>query len=273
MDERRARGRVGAGRVGAGRWQRWRAHRSTTALRRGLLISDQGAADNGRRAAPHRCSRWCERWRRFGPTRLLVKLAECRLCRRRRPDLGHRDDRCGRGDCRAASDVLLVGQDRIPELIVEAGTLDVGEQVLARVDHLTRHKTEATTPPATCSRLAARARGQPCAPGRLLRGPGQAALRLQPRARVEREELRDVEDRVNAWIARNDPSARSQPRSTRPGGSVRWHCSARSTARRCGWSRSAKGILARAVRRHARALDRRDRRVSHSPRDLELRQR
>ena len=36
------------------------------------------------------------------------------------------------------------------------------------------------------------------------------------------------------------PCARSRPRSTRPGGSARWRCSARSTATSCAWSRSAR---------------------------------
>ncbi len=78
------------------------------------------------------------------PTRLLVKLAESPFYAAgggQISDIGTIE--CERGDCRArVEDVLLVGQDRIPEVIVEAGTLDVGEQVLARVDHLTRHKTE-----------------------------------------------------------------------------------------------------------------------------------
>ena len=128
---------------------------------------------------------------------------------------------------------------------------------------------------APAARGAARAARRARPPGGLLRRAGQAALRLQPRpARSATQELRDVEDQVNEWIARaTTRCARSRRRSTRPSGSARWRCSARSTATSCAWWRSATGLLARAVRRHARALDRGDRDASRSPARVERGQR
>ena len=54
---------------------------------------------------------------------------------------------------------------------------------------------------------------------------------------LRREELRDVEARVNEWVAADCPCARSRRRSTRRARSARWPCSAKSTATGCGWSR------------------------------------
>ena len=66
-------------------------------------------------------------------------------------------------------------------------------------------------PPA---RGAAPAPGHARPPGRLLRRARQAALRLHPRPAAHPDELRDVEDQVNAWIAQ-PPGARADDHARR----------------------------------------------------------
>ena len=92
-------------------------------------------------------------------------------------------------------------------------------------------------PPA---RGAARAPRHPRAPGRLLRRPRQAALRLHPRLAADRRgRARGRGPRQRDGSSPTSRCARSRRRSTRPATSARWPCSARSTATSCGWSRSA----------------------------------
>jgi alanyl-tRNA synthetase len=114
---------------------------------------------------------------------------------------------CAHGDCRArVEDVLVVGQDRIPEVIIEAGTLDVGEQVLARVDHLARHKTECNHTATHLLQAALRERvGSHVRQAGSYVGPDKLRFDFSHGQALSAEELRDVEDRVNAWIAHNDP--------------------------------------------------------------------
>jgi alanyl-tRNA synthetase len=142
------------------------------------------------------------------PTRLLVKLAESPFYAAgggQISDVGTIE--CEHGDCRArVEDVLTVGQDRIPEVIVEQGTLEPGEQVLARVDHLARHATEANHTATHLLQAALRERlgGHVRQAGSYV-GPDKLRFDFSHGQALTEEELRDVEDRVNAWIARNDP--------------------------------------------------------------------
>jgi len=142
------------------------------------------------------------------PTRLLVKLEESPFYAAgggQISDVGTIE--CAHGDCRArVEDVLIVGEDRIPEVIVEAGTLDVGEQVLARVDHLRRHKTECNHTATHLLQAALRERvGSHVRQAGSYVGPDKLRFDFSHGQALSEEELRDVEDRVNAWIARNDP--------------------------------------------------------------------
>jgi alanyl-tRNA synthetase len=142
------------------------------------------------------------------PARLLVKLAESPFYAAgggQISDVGTIE--CEHGDCRArVQDVLIVGQDRIPEVIVEAGTLAVGEQVLARVDHLTRHETECNHTATHLLQAALRERvGSHVRQAGSYVGPDKLRFDFSHGQALSAEELRDVEDRVNGWIARNDP--------------------------------------------------------------------
>jgi alanyl-tRNA synthetase len=142
-----------------------------------------------------------------GPRRLLVKLAESPFYAAgggQVSDVGTIE--CEDGDCRArVEDVLLVGEDRIAEVIVEEGTLQVGEQVLARVDHLKRHETECNHTATHLLQAALRERvgGHVRQAGSYV-GPDKLRFDFSHGQALSAEELRDVEDRVNEWIARND---------------------------------------------------------------------
>jgi alanyl-tRNA synthetase len=140
--------------------------------------------------------------------RLLVKLAESPFYAAgggQISDVGTIE--CQHGDCRArVENVLFVGEDRIPEVIVEAGTLEVGEQVLARVDHLVRHETECNHTATHLLQAALRERvGSHVRQAGSYVGPDKLRFDFSHGQALSDEELRDVEDRVNAWIARNDP--------------------------------------------------------------------
>ena len=98
----------------------------------------------------------------------------------------------------------------------------------------------ATTPPRTCcTRRCASGSARTCARPAPTSGPDKLRFDFTHGERLSAEELRDVEERVNGWIA-GEPRrcARSRRRATRPRRSARWRCSARSTATGCGWSRS-----------------------------------
>jgi alanyl-tRNA synthetase len=142
------------------------------------------------------------------PKRLLVKLAESPFYAAgggQVSDVGTIE--CEHGDCRArVEDVLFLGEDRVPEVLVEAGTLEVGEQVLARVDHLARHKTECNHTATHLLQAALRERiGSHVRQAGSYVGPDKLRFDFSHGQALSAEELRDVEDRVNGWIARNDP--------------------------------------------------------------------
>jgi alanyl-tRNA synthetase len=209
MQEQRARGRGGAGRVGAvatsgidttgsfddGVPTRFTGYETevqptTVVAIRTLEQTDEGNGGGGSSAA-----------------RLLVKLAESPFYAAgggQISDVGTIE--CEHGDCRArVEDVLTVGEDRIPEVIVEAGTLDVGEQVLARVDHLARHKTACNHTATHLLQAALRERvGSHVRQAGSYVGPDKLRFDFSHGQALSAEELGDVEDRVNAWIARND---------------------------------------------------------------------
>jgi alanyl-tRNA synthetase len=208
MERQRARGRGGAVRVGAGaadtpgglgslddgaptRFTGYETEVQPTTVVAVRRLD--GASDGGDGALP---------------TRLLVKLAESPFYAAgggQISDVGMIE--CEHGDCRArVEDVLIVGQDRIPEVVVEAGTLDVGEQVLARVDHLARHKTECNHTATHLLQAALRERvGSHVRQAGSYVGPDKLRFDFSHGQALSAEELHDVEDRVNEWIARNDP--------------------------------------------------------------------
>jgi alanyl-tRNA synthetase len=114
---------------------------------------------------------------------------------------------CERGDCRArVEDVVAVGQDRVLKVVLEQGELEQGEPVLARVDHLRRHATEANHTATHLLQAALRERiGAHVRQAGSYVGPDKLRFDFSHGHSLSAEELRDVEDRVNEWIAHNDP--------------------------------------------------------------------
>ena len=81
-----------------------------------------------------------------------------------------------------------------------------GERVLARVDHLARHATECNHTATHLLQAALRERlGSHVRQAGSYVGPDKLRFDFSHGQALSAEELRDVEDRVNDWIARNDP--------------------------------------------------------------------
>jgi alanyl-tRNA synthetase len=114
---------------------------------------------------------------------------------------------CDEGDCRArVTDVIRRGEDQLVEVELDAGTLRAGEHVLARVDRRIRHATEANHTATHLLQAALRERlGSHIRQAGSYVGPDKLRFDFSHGQGLTAEELRDVEDRVNEWISRNDP--------------------------------------------------------------------
>jgi alanyl-tRNA synthetase len=114
---------------------------------------------------------------------------------------------CEHGDCRArVREVFRLGDDQALSVVIEQGELEPGEQVLAAVDHRARHATEANHTATHLLQAALRERiGSHVRQAGSYVGPDKLRFDFSHGQGLTDEELRDVEDRVNEWIARNDP--------------------------------------------------------------------
>jgi alanyl-tRNA synthetase len=114
---------------------------------------------------------------------------------------------CERGDCRArVQEVYRLGEDQVLSVAVERGELAPSEPVLARVDHAARHATQCNHTATHLLHAALRARlGSHVRQAGSYVGPDKLRFDFTHGGALSGEELRDVEDQVNAWIARADP--------------------------------------------------------------------
>ncbi|HEU0250408.1 MAG TPA: alanine--tRNA ligase, partial [Solirubrobacteraceae bacterium] len=114
---------------------------------------------------------------------------------------------CERGDCRArVQDVYRLGEDQVLSVVLERGELEPNEPVLARVDHATRHATQCNHTATHLLHAALRARlGNHVRQAGSYVGPDKLRFDFNHGGGLSTEELRDVEDQVNAWIAHADP--------------------------------------------------------------------
>jgi alanyl-tRNA synthetase len=114
---------------------------------------------------------------------------------------------CEHGDCRARVErVFRLGEDQTLAVVVERGSLNPDEPVLARVDHAARHATECNHTATHLLHAALRERlGAHVRQAGSYVGPDKLRFDFSHSQGLTAEELRDVEDRVNGWILANDP--------------------------------------------------------------------
>jgi len=140
--------------------------------------------------------------------RYLVKLAESPFYAAGGGQVADKGTiECEDGDCRArVEDVFRLGEDQVLAVVLERGELKPDERVLARVDRMARHATEANHTATHLLQAALRERlgGHVRQAGSYV-GPDKLRFDFSHGQGLTESELRDVEDQVNAWIARNDP--------------------------------------------------------------------
>jgi alanyl-tRNA synthetase len=114
---------------------------------------------------------------------------------------------CADGDCRArVDDVLRLGDDQVVALVPERGALEVGERVHAVVDRAIRHATECNHTATHLLHAALRGRlGFHVRQAGSYVGPDKLRFDFTHGSALTPEELRDVEDQVNAWILADQP--------------------------------------------------------------------
>jgi alanyl-tRNA synthetase len=114
---------------------------------------------------------------------------------------------CETGECRArVRDVFRLGDDQALEVVLEEGELKPGERVLAAVDHAARHATECNHTATHLLHAALRERlGSHVRQAGSYVGPDKLRFDFSHSQALSEQERKDVEDRVNDWIARNDP--------------------------------------------------------------------
>jgi alanyl-tRNA synthetase len=141
-------------------------------------------------------------------SRVLVKLAESPFYA---PGGGQVADagtiECAHGDCLArVEEVFRLGDDQALVVRIEAGELHGGEEVLAKVDRRERHATECNHTATHLLQAALRERvGSHVRQAGSYVGPDKLRFDFSHGQALSAEELRDVEDLVNDWIALNDP--------------------------------------------------------------------
>ncbi len=103
-------------------------------------------------------------------------------------------------------EVLRLGEDQALIVGVQSGELASGERVVARVDHAARHATECNHTATHLLHAALRRQlGTHVRQAGSYVGPDKLRFDFTHGQALSAEELRDIEDQVNAYIARNDP--------------------------------------------------------------------
>jgi alanyl-tRNA synthetase len=114
---------------------------------------------------------------------------------------------CEDGDCRVVvADVVRAGDDQAVVVEPVEGELHIGERVVARVDPVTRYATACNHTATHLLHAALRERlGAHVHQAGSYVGPDKLRFDFTHTERLTPEDRLAIEDRVNAWIARNDP--------------------------------------------------------------------
>jgi alanyl-tRNA synthetase len=114
---------------------------------------------------------------------------------------------CAHGDCRARVEgVFRAGADQALAVVLEEGALDAGEPVLARVDHARRHATERNHTATHLLHAALRETlGKHVRQAGSYVGPDKLRFDFTHSKALSDLQLRAIADRVNEWIAADDP--------------------------------------------------------------------
>ncbi|HLW96950.1 MAG TPA: alanine--tRNA ligase, partial [Solirubrobacteraceae bacterium] len=114
---------------------------------------------------------------------------------------------CADGDCRARVDeVVRIGEDQALWVVPELGELAEGERVLARVDRVARRAAECNHTATHLLHAALRQRlGAHVHQAGSYVGPDKLRFDYSHGQALSAQELRDVEDQINAWVLENHP--------------------------------------------------------------------
>ena len=114
---------------------------------------------------------------------------------------------CADGDCRArVAEAVRLGDDQALYAVLEQGELRPGERVLARVDPAARRAAECNHTATHLLHAALRSRlGQHVHQAGSYVGPDKLRFDFSHGQALSPQELRDVEDQVNAWVLENHP--------------------------------------------------------------------
>jgi alanyl-tRNA synthetase len=114
---------------------------------------------------------------------------------------------CADGDCRArVADVLRIGDDQVVALVPERGELKPGERVHAHVDRGARHATECNHTATHLLHAALRQTlGMHVHQAGSYVGPDKLRFDFTHSSGLTHDELRGIEDQVNAWIVESQP--------------------------------------------------------------------
>jgi alanyl-tRNA synthetase len=199
MERQRARSRAGA-RGGDGQGDQVRAAASALVAESGFQTRFTGYETQEQRTTVGAVAQAVGRW--------LVKLAESPFYATgggQVADTGTIE--CARGSCRArVQDVVRLGEDQALAVLVEDGELHAGEPVLARVDRAARRATERNHTATHLLHAALRERlGARVRQAGSYVGPDKLRFDFTHGQALGAGELREVEDRVNGWIALGDP--------------------------------------------------------------------